>query len=42
LLKIQDIDKIDVLDSSPVIDIKPYNPKIDTVSDVVIPGWVKE
>jgi len=39
------IDKIDALNGSPVIDIKPYIPKIDSIpplSDVIIPCWVEK
>lgn len=30
---------LDALESSPVIDIKPYNPRADAVSDAVVPPW---
>jgi tRNA-Thr(GGU) m(6)t(6)A37 methyltransferase TsaA len=33
------IDKIDAFNGSPVVDIKPYIPRIDSVSDAVTPGW---
>ena len=33
------IDKIDAIDNTPVIDIKPYMPAIDRVSDVITPKW---
>ena len=35
------IDKINAFDGSPVIDIKPYIPEEDSVSDVEVPGWLK-
>jgi len=34
------IDETDALDGSPVIDIKPYIPRIDSVSDAQVPSWV--
>lgn len=35
------IDKIDALDGSPVLDIKPYIPSLDRVSQGVrLPGWL--
>jgi len=34
------IDKIDAIDGSPVIDIKPYIPVIDSISDAITPWWV--
>lgn len=36
------IDNIDALNGSPVIDIKPYIPKIDSMSGVITPEWVKK
>jgi tRNA-Thr(GGU) m(6)t(6)A37 methyltransferase TsaA len=35
------IDEIDAAHNSPVIDIKPYIPKIDLISEASVPGWVK-
>jgi len=35
------IDKIDALNGTPVIDIKPYIPRIDAISDARIPKWVE-
>ena len=35
------IEKIDASDGTPVIDIKPYVPRLDAVSDVRVPEWVK-
>ena len=34
------IEKIDAFNRTPVIDIKPYMPAIDTVSNANTPGWV--
>ena len=34
------IEKIDAFNGTPVIDIKPYMPAIDTVSNANTPGWV--
>ena len=34
------IDTIDAFDGSPVIDLKPYIPKIDSVTDAQVPEWV--
>ncbi len=34
------IDKIDALDGSPIIDLKPYIPRIDSRPDASVPGWV--
>jgi tRNA-Thr(GGU) m(6)t(6)A37 methyltransferase TsaA len=35
------IDKIDALDGSPILDIKPYIPSLDRVSQGVrLPGWL--
>ena len=37
------IDKIDAFDQSPVIDLKPYIPRIDNPQeDVRLPKWLKE
>jgi tRNA-Thr(GGU) m(6)t(6)A37 methyltransferase TsaA len=33
---------LDAVDGSPVIDIKPYNPYFDSVTDAVTPGWLAE
>ena len=35
------IDKIDALNGTPVIDIKPYIPRIDAISDARIPQWAE-
>ena len=34
------IDTIDALDGSPVIDLKPYIPTMDSITDAQVPGWV--
>lgn len=34
------IDTIDAFDGSPVIDLKPYIPTIDSITDVQVPEWV--
>ena len=37
------IDKIDALDNSPILDIKPYIPSIDKESeDIRLPNWLKD
>ncbi len=37
------IDKIDALDGSPVLDIKPYIPSIDSeIRGVRVPDWLKD
>ncbi len=33
------IDQIDGFNGSPVIDIKPYFPDMDSISDAITPGW---
>ena len=33
------IDQIDALNESPIIDIKPYIPRIDAISDAKTPVW---
>jgi tRNA (Thr-GGU) A37 N-methylase len=33
------VDDIDAFDGTPVIDIKPYVPRLDAVSKVRMPGW---
>jgi len=33
---------LDILDGTPIIDIKPYWPQYDKVEDGKIPGWVNE
>jgi len=37
------VDKIDALDSSPILDIKPYIPSIDNESEGIrVPNWLKD
>lgn len=36
------IEKIDALDGTPVIDIKPYVPRLDSVLDAKMPRWVEK
>jgi tRNA-Thr(GGU) m(6)t(6)A37 methyltransferase TsaA len=37
------VDKIDALDGSPILDIKPYIPSIDCeTKGVLVPDWLKE
>jgi len=41
--KVLSIDKIDALDGSPILDIKPYIPSIDSKpKGIRIPDWLKE
>lgn len=35
------VEKIDAFDGSPVLDIKPYIPRIDSISQARGPKWVK-
>ena len=37
-----EVDDIDALDGSPVLDIKCYIPDSDLVDDVRVPDWVKQ
>lgn len=39
ILKVQGLDAID---GTPVIDIKPYIPDVDTVADARVPKWMKK
>ena len=36
------VDAIDAFDGTPVVDIKPYVPRLDAISQVRMPGWAKE
>jgi tRNA-Thr(GGU) m(6)t(6)A37 methyltransferase TsaA len=36
------IDAIDAFDGTPVVDIKPYVPRLDAISEVRMPPWAKE
>lgn len=31
---------LDVIDNTPIIDIKPYTPQYDKVKDVKVPNWI--
>lgn len=33
---------LDAIDGTPVIDIKPYYPRYDTVEKAIVPNWVHE
>ena len=33
---------LEALDGSPVIDIKPYLPRYDSVTDATVPQWISE
>ena len=33
------IDSIEAMDGTPILDIKPYSPKIDAVPDALTPNW---
>ena len=32
---------LDILDGTPILDIKPYTPQYDAVENVTIPSWVR-
>ena len=34
-----EVDKIDAFEGTPVIDLKPYAPGLDSASDVKVPKW---
>jgi tRNA-Thr(GGU) m(6)t(6)A37 methyltransferase TsaA len=36
------VDDIDAFDGTPVIDIKPYVPRLDAISEVNMPGWAEK
>lgn len=36
------VEDIDAFDRTPVIDIKPYVPRLDAISEVSMPGWAEE
>jgi tRNA-Thr(GGU) m(6)t(6)A37 methyltransferase TsaA len=36
------IDPLDVRDRTPVMDIKPYIPEIDSIPDATVAAWVKK
>jgi len=33
---------LDALDGSLILDIKPYNPELQNLQDVRVPGWMRE
>lgn len=33
---------LDILDSTPIIDLKPYTPQYDEIKNAKVPSWVKE
>ena len=35
-----EVDRIDALDDTPILDIKPYIPQSDAVPDAVVPDWI--
>lgn len=35
------IEGIDAFSGSPIVDLKPYIPRSDCVSDATVPGWLK-
>ena len=37
-----EIDQIDAMDETPIVDIKPYLPSSDRVDDAVVPEWFKD
>jgi tRNA-Thr(GGU) m(6)t(6)A37 methyltransferase TsaA len=39
---ILEVEGLDALEGSPVLDLKPYIPKSDAVPDATVPGWVKK
>lgn len=34
-----EVDKIDAFEGTPILDLKPYAPGIDSASDVKVPNW---
>jgi tRNA (Thr-GGU) A37 N-methylase len=34
------VEKIDAFQGTPVIDIKPYVPRLDAVAEAKVPGWI--
>jgi tRNA-Thr(GGU) m(6)t(6)A37 methyltransferase TsaA len=36
------VDDIDAFDGTPVVDIKPYVPRLDAISGVKMPEWAEE
>lgn len=35
------VEGLDAIDSTPVLDVKPYFPNYDAVQDALIPGWAR-
>ncbi|HET6615993.1 MAG TPA: tRNA (N6-threonylcarbamoyladenosine(37)-N6)-methyltransferase TrmO [Dehalococcoidia bacterium] len=35
------VEGLDAIDSTPVLDVKPYFPNYDAVTDAQIPGWAR-
>jgi tRNA (adenine37-N6)-methyltransferase len=35
------VDGIDAFDGTPIIDLKPYRPRVDCVPDASVPDWAK-
>jgi tRNA-Thr(GGU) m(6)t(6)A37 methyltransferase TsaA len=36
------VDEIDAFDETPIIDIKPYIPQLDSFPEATVPPWVKK
>ena len=36
-----EVANVDAYDGTPVIDIKPYTPELDSVGEVRLPAWAK-
>ena len=36
------VDEIDALDETPILDIKPYIPRLDAFPEATVPPWVKK
>jgi tRNA (adenine37-N6)-methyltransferase len=36
-----EVDRIEALEGTPVLDIKPFAPGIDSASDVKMPDWAR-
>jgi tRNA-Thr(GGU) m(6)t(6)A37 methyltransferase TsaA len=36
------VDEIDAFDETPIIDIKPYIPRLDAFPEAAVPPWVKK
>jgi tRNA (Thr-GGU) A37 N-methylase len=39
--KVIEVENVDAFDGTPVIDIKPYTPGLDSVGEVRLPAWAK-